>query len=216
MKIGEKLKQARKKSGYTQEQLAEQLGVSRQTISNWENDKFYPDIVSVIKLSDLCNISLDELLKGETPMNDYVKYLDESTNVVKSKRRLSQIVLTSVYLAIWAFAVLVFWCFTGEQDGIGYGLLYLWILLPLTTLVVSYLFGKSNAWGKLKWLYALGMGIMYMLAEYATFSLSNMVAFHHINLPDAMMIPVGAVISLLGIGAGHVVYLWNRRKESRT
>lgn len=53
MEIGSKLKNARNENGLTQEQAAELLGVSRQTISNWENNKSYPDIISVIKMSDL-------------------------------------------------------------------------------------------------------------------------------------------------------------------
>lgn len=63
MEIGAKLKEARTKEGLTQEEVAEAIQVSRQTISNWENEKSYPDIVSVIKLSDLYNISLDKLLQ---------------------------------------------------------------------------------------------------------------------------------------------------------
>ena len=50
---------------FTQEQVAERLSVSRQTISNWENEKTYPDIVRVIELSNLYSITLDELLKED-------------------------------------------------------------------------------------------------------------------------------------------------------
>ena len=50
--IGCKIKAARIEKKLTQEQVAELLGVSRQTISNWENEKSYPDIISVIKMSD--------------------------------------------------------------------------------------------------------------------------------------------------------------------
>ena len=59
MEIGKKLKKARVQSGYTQEEVAEQLQVTRQTISNWENEKSYPDIISVISLSEVYQISLD-------------------------------------------------------------------------------------------------------------------------------------------------------------
>ncbi len=85
MKIGKKLKTARNTAGYTQEEISEIIQVSRQTISNWENEKSYPDIVSVIRLSDLYHISLDELLKGEPEL---VKHLDDSTNTVKSNKKL--------------------------------------------------------------------------------------------------------------------------------
>ena len=50
--IGCKIKAARIEKKLTQEQVAELLGVSRQTISNWENEKSYPDIISVIKMSE--------------------------------------------------------------------------------------------------------------------------------------------------------------------
>lgn len=85
MEIGKKLRDARIHSGLTQENVAERIEVSRQTISNWENEKSYPDIVSVIKLSDLYSISLDVLLKGDVEM---MEHLEESTNVVSSNRKL--------------------------------------------------------------------------------------------------------------------------------
>lgn len=85
MEIGKKLKNARMLAGLTQERVAEEILVSRQTVSNWENEKTFPDIVCVIKLSDLYNISLDHLLKGDATM---MKHLEESTNVVSSNRKL--------------------------------------------------------------------------------------------------------------------------------
>ena len=63
--IGSKIKAARLKKKMTQEQVAELLGVSRQTISNWENEKSYPDIISVIKMSDCYEVSLDYLQQEE-------------------------------------------------------------------------------------------------------------------------------------------------------
>lgn len=85
MEIGQKLKDARIHSGLTQEVVAEKINVSRQTISNWENEKSYPDIISVIELSNLYCISLDDLLKGDSKM---IEHLEESTNVVKSNKKL--------------------------------------------------------------------------------------------------------------------------------
>lgn len=94
MEIGKKLKDARMKSGFTQETVAEKINVSRQTISNWENEKSYPDIISVIALSDLYSISLDDLLKGDREM---MEHLEECTNVVKSTQKLiGAIILNAV------------------------------------------------------------------------------------------------------------------------
>lgn len=97
MEIGAKLKDARSRSGLTQEYVAEAVQVSRQTISNWENERSYPDIVSVIKLSDLYNISLDELLKGDEKM---IGHLEESTNIVNSNRRLITAVAVNILFLI--------------------------------------------------------------------------------------------------------------------
>ncbi len=206
MDIGIKIKNARVKAKLTQEQSAEALGVSRQTISNWENNKTYPDIVSVVKMSDLYNISLDHLLKEEKSMSDYLGYLEESTNVVKSRNKFSELITIVVYLAIWALSLIVFWLFTSGSDAMGFGIMFLWVLLPVTTFVISLLIGKNNYWGKWKWLSVIVFGIMYMLAEYATFSTANMVAFGKINMPELGMIPVGAIISLIGLGIGVGIY----------
>lgn len=93
MEIGKKLKAARQSSGLTQEQVAERLYVSRQTISNWENEKSYPDIVSVVRLSDLYSISLDDLLKGDAKM---LEHLGESTDFVKSNQKLILAIIANI------------------------------------------------------------------------------------------------------------------------
>ena len=94
MEIGNRLKNARVEIGLTQEKVAEEIGVSRQTVSNWENGKFYPDIVSVIKLSDLYSVSLDELLKEDKNM---IRHLKESTDTVASRDKLTRFILQLCY-----------------------------------------------------------------------------------------------------------------------
>lgn len=105
MEIGKKLKEERMKSNLTQEQVAEKLFVSRQTISNWENEKSYPDIMSIIKLSDLYSISLDELLKGDQKMIDH---LEESTDIVKSNKKLVVAIIINVLLVLGFFLIASF------------------------------------------------------------------------------------------------------------
>lgn len=102
MEIGKKLKNARIKAGFTQEKAAEEIDVSRQTISNWENEKSYPDIISVIALSDLYSVSLDELLKGDQKMTEH---LAESTNVVKSNKKLTGAIILNIVLMILLIAL---------------------------------------------------------------------------------------------------------------
>ncbi|WP_416325937.1 helix-turn-helix transcriptional regulator [[Eubacterium] hominis] len=96
MNIGRKLKEARMKMKFTQEMTAELLHVSRQTISNWENEKAIPDIISVIKLSEIYDMSLDDLLKGD---EDMLKKIDKDVNVVKSNRRMMMIGWSVMLLA---------------------------------------------------------------------------------------------------------------------
>lgn len=216
MDIGIKIKNARLQANCTQEQAAEALGVSRQTISNWENEKTFPDIVSVVKMGDLYSISLDHLLKEEKPMSAYLDYLEESTNVVKSKGELSRLILITTYLGIWAISIIVFWVFSSGLDAMGYSIMFLWVLLPVITFVVSLLIGKNNYWGHGKWLFAIAFGIMYMLAEYATFSAANMVSFYKVNMPAFGMIPAGAIISIIGLGIGAAIhYLKSRGRAKR-
>ena len=102
MEIGKKLKNARIEAGLTQEKAAEKIDVSRQTISKWENEKSYPDIISVIALSDLYSVSLDELLKGDQKM---AEHLEESTNVVKSNKKLTGAILLNIILMILLIAL---------------------------------------------------------------------------------------------------------------
>lgn len=102
MEIGKKLKDARMKSGFTQETVAEKINVSRQTISNWENEKSYPDIISVIALSDLYSISLDDLLKGDREM---MEHLEECTNVVKSTQKLIDAIILNAVTVILLIAL---------------------------------------------------------------------------------------------------------------
>ncbi len=202
--IGSKIKAARlKKKKMTQEQVAELLGVSRQTISNWENEKSYPDIISVIKMSDYYEASLDYLLKGEQKMKTYYDYLEESTNVVKSNANRNKIITILSYLLIWAFAMIVFWFFTSGSDAMGYSLMFLWIILPVTTFVVSIIIGKNDFfWGKGKWAITLFFGVMYMLAEYGTFKMANNITFDKLNAPAWGMVVAGTIISTIGMLVG--------------
>lgn len=65
MNIGLQIKKFRNELSLSQEELAEKIYVSRQSVSNWENDKTYPDIKSLILLSEVFHVSLDQLVKGD-------------------------------------------------------------------------------------------------------------------------------------------------------
>ncbi len=65
MDVGIRIKKYREKQNISQDKLAEKIFVSRQTISNWENDKSYPDIKSLMMLSNIFDVSLDDFMKGD-------------------------------------------------------------------------------------------------------------------------------------------------------
>lgn len=65
MTFGNRLYELRKNSGLSQEELAELLDVSRQSVSKWESDKGYPEMTRLIFLSDYFSVSLDYLMRGE-------------------------------------------------------------------------------------------------------------------------------------------------------
>ena len=65
MELGKQIKKHRQEAHLSQEELANRVYVSRQTISNWENDKSYPDVNSLVLLSEIFQISLDKLIKGD-------------------------------------------------------------------------------------------------------------------------------------------------------
>lgn len=97
MRIADKIKNARIQKGYTQEQVAENLLVSRQTISNWENGKSLPDIISIIKMSELYELSLDEMMKGDKAL---LKKVERDVGVVKAEKKLIKFAWISIVIAI--------------------------------------------------------------------------------------------------------------------
>ena len=120
----------------------------------------------------------------------------------------NKIIIILSYLLIWALAMIVFRFFTSGSDAMGYSLMYLWIILPVTTFVESVLIGKNDFWRKGKWGFTLFFGLMYMLAEYGTFKMANNIAFNKLNAPDFGMIAAGVIISLIGILLGS---LWKKK-----
>lgn len=111
MKLGEQLKTHRQRAQLSQEDLANRIYVSRQTISNWENNKTYPDVNSLVLLSEVFRVSLDKLIKGDI---DEMKEVIQKEEIDKMKRygTIYTILLIStavsavplfMWLGTWAF-----------------------------------------------------------------------------------------------------------------
>ena len=98
MELGKKIKYYRNEKSLTQDNLAERIFVSRQTISNWENDKSYPDINSIILLSEVLEVSVDNLIKGDV---EQMK-LEINSEEVKKMKLYSLMMLILLLLSVGA------------------------------------------------------------------------------------------------------------------
>ncbi len=108
MEFGEKLQQLRKQKSLTQEQLAEELFVSRTAVSKWESGKGYPNIESLKSISKLFSVSIDDLLSGEELIS--LAASENQSNLIK--------VFSLIYgiLDLMAIAC-IFLPLYGQQDG---------------------------------------------------------------------------------------------------
>lgn len=97
MELKESLKENRARLGLSQEELAERIFVSRQTISNWETDRTYPDVQSLLLLSELFETSIDELVKGDVAIME--KTIKETWKT-----------MTNWAMAAWGLVALGFVC----------------------------------------------------------------------------------------------------------
>ena len=101
MDFGKQIKQMRLERKLTQEQMAEQLGVSRQAVSNWENNKNLPDLELIISMSRLFSVSLDDLILGGNTMNNLTEKLIKDGNETKrAKINLISISIGGILLCI--------------------------------------------------------------------------------------------------------------------
>lgn len=85
MSLGNSLFSARKKSGMSQEEVAEKLGVSRQTISKWELDETLPDIRQSKKLSNLYHLTLDELIDFDIDVKEIEQIIENTSEETEQK-----------------------------------------------------------------------------------------------------------------------------------
>ena len=212
MEIGAVIRKARTERKLTQEQAAEALGVSRQTVSNWETGRSFPDIISVLRMSDLYAVSLDALLKEENTVNNsYRDYLAESTDTVRSRERQAKLLLTLVNLGLWALGVGAFWFANGGERGPGLLLQALWVVLPVSFFAASFIAAARNWLGGFRWSLPPVFGVLYALTGYIAFLSGETEALRAVNWPDLNKLLIGLVVSLAGVLLGDLY----RKKEKR-
>ncbi len=82
MKLGNSLFHARKKAGFSQEEVAEKLGVSRQTVSKWETDETLPDIRQSKKMAVMYHVSLDDLITYDLDIQEIQEMIEKTSDKV--------------------------------------------------------------------------------------------------------------------------------------
>lgn len=118
MELGSRIKQCRSTHGWNQDDLAEKMYVTRQTISNWENDKSYPDLQSLLLLGSLFGIFLDQLVKGDIEIMQ--KAIDQQD--IRAVNRNAALMTAFVILAALSAVPLAEWL--GWWALVPFGLLF--------------------------------------------------------------------------------------------
>ncbi len=131
MNFGDKLKSERKKRNWSQDYLAEKIYVSRQSVSKWETNKNYPSIEVIINLSDLFEITIDELLRSDEGLKEKIIKDGKSTVTFSIKTQLLSIlgILFGVIVASLIKNNEINWLNIGEVMIIILAFLYVITLL---------------------------------------------------------------------------------------
>lgn len=129
MEIGNQIKKFRKELELSQDELAERIFVSRQSVSNWENDKNYPDLKSLVLLSTIFNVSLDILIKGDIEaMKEKIQENFKTEDIARFKTEGNLFAVLLLVMMLSAVPLTVF----GGYIGIG-----VWGLIAAVTICLS-------------------------------------------------------------------------------
>lgn len=132
MELGKQIKKFRNELSLSQDVLAEKVYVSRQTISNWENGKSYPDVNSLVLLSEVFDTSIDNLIKGD------VEIMKEQ---VKNEDKMEFEKLSRIFTVLFIFAIITPIPLTHFLGYFGMGL---WVILMAVTFYFAILVEKKK------------------------------------------------------------------------
>ena len=121
MTVGEKIFMLRTQAGYSQEEFAEFIGVSRQSVSKWETSSVMPDTEYVVKICKLLRITTDQLLvKEELPVSDSVK---QQVELEKAKKSVNTLTLIGFgFSCVFSFIGLIISCIAVKRSSKLFGI----------------------------------------------------------------------------------------------
>lgn len=155
MILADKIIEERKKNGWSQEELANKLGVSRQAVSKWESSGSIPDLQRILQMSELFGVTTDYLLKDEIEeerLNEYVETktikvsMEEANQYLDMKSKGSRIVANATSLCILSpVPLIVLGTMTEDHILIGFSLVLLLVLVAIAVyLFVNYGLRESH------------------------------------------------------------------------
>ena len=155
MILADKIIEERKKNGWSQEELASKLGVSRQAVSKWESSGSIPDLQRILQMSELFGVTTDYLLKDEIEeerQNEYIETktikvsMEEANQYLDMKSRGSRIVANATSLCILSpVPLMVLGTMTEDHTLVGFSLVFLLVLVAIAVyLFVNYGLHESH------------------------------------------------------------------------
>lgn len=176
MIFADKIIEERKKNGWSQEELASKLGVSRQAVSKWESAGSIPDLKRILQMSELFGVTTDYLLKDEIeeePLNEYTETntikvsMEEANQYLDMKSKGSRIVANATSLCILSSVpLIVLGTMTEDHILIGFSLVLLLVLVAIAVyLFVNYGLRESHMQHLEKEIFETEYGVSGMVRE---------------------------------------------------
>ena len=176
MILADKIIEERKKNGWSQEELANKLGVSRQAVSKWESAGSIPDLKRILQMSELFGVTTDYLLKDEIeeePLNEYTETntikvsMEEANQYLDMKSKGSRIVANATSLCILSpVPLIVLGTMTEDHILIGFSLVLLLVLVAIAVyLFVNYGLRESHMQHLEKEIFETEYGVSGMVRE---------------------------------------------------
>ena len=176
MIFADKIIEERKKNGWSQEELANKLGVSRQAVSKWESAGSIPDLQRILQMSELFGVTTDYLLKDEIeeePLNEYTETntikvsMEEANQYLDMKSKGSRIVANATSLCILSpVPLIVLGTMTEDHILIGFSLVLLLVLVAIAVyLFVNYGLRESHMQHLEKEIFETEYGVSGMVRE---------------------------------------------------
>ena len=176
MILADKIIEERKKNGWSQEELASKLGVSRQAVSKWESAGSIPDLKRILQMSELFGVTTDYLLKDEIeeePLNEYTETntikvsMEEANQYLDMKSKGSRIVANATSLCILSpVPLIVLGTMTEDHILIGFSLVLLLVLVAIAVyLFVNYGLRESHMQHLEKAIFETEYGVLGMVCE---------------------------------------------------